>query len=72
LIRAALKPAAGSPTLFIHPRCKNLIAAMQQYRYPDDGGELPIKDGTYDHLIDALRYFFINRPNASVEMPRRY
>jgi hypothetical protein len=30
--------------------------------YPDDPvhGELPVKDGIYDHPIDALRYFFIN------------
>ncbi|HEY1628297.1 MAG TPA: hypothetical protein VGF52_00475 [Tepidisphaeraceae bacterium] len=71
LIRAALKPAAGSPTLFVHPRCKHLINAMQHYRYPDGGGELPIKDGTHDHLIDALRYFFINRPTP-LDAPRRY
>jgi hypothetical protein len=72
LIRTALKPAAGNMTLFIHPRCKHLIAAMQHYRYPDGGGELPIKDGTHDHLIDALRYFYVNRSTVCETVGRRY
>ena len=61
-IRAALRPAEGAPRLFMHPRCKRLIAAMKAYRYPEGGGEVPIKDGEHDHLIDALRYFFVNYP----------
>lgn len=61
IIRAALDPAAGNPTLFIHPRCQNLIKAMQSYRYPDEAtDELPLKDGVNDHPIDALRYLYIN------------
>jgi hypothetical protein len=59
-IRAALRPAIGAPRLYIHPRCKQLIAAMQAYSYGERGGEVPIKDGTHDHPIDALRYFFVN------------
>jgi hypothetical protein len=66
LVRAALRPAAGSPTLFIHPNCKRLIAAMEQYRYPSGGGELPLKDGTHDHLIDALRYHYVNRSRGTL------
>lgn len=72
LIRAALRPAAGLPRLFIHPRCKNLIAALQQYHYPCGGGELPVKDGVHDHFIDALRYFFVNRSRSVPIGPRRY
>lgn len=60
-VRAALQPAAGLPRLFVHPRCKRLIDALRNYRYADTGSELPLKDGTHDHLIDALRYFFVNR-----------
>jgi len=45
LIRAALKPAAGLPTLFIHPRCERLIKAMRCYHYADGGSELPVKTG---------------------------
>jgi hypothetical protein len=72
MIRTALQPALGNPTLFIHPNCKRTIAAMQQLRFPDGGGELPVKDGTHDHLVDALRYFYVNRGRGKVEKPRKY
>jgi hypothetical protein len=63
LIRAALRPAAGAPALFIHARCVHLLRALQAYRFSTFGGvasELPLKDGEHDHLIDALRYHFVN------------
>ncbi|MCX5635339.1 MAG: hypothetical protein NTW55_05840 [Planctomycetota bacterium] len=44
-------------------RCQKLIEAMMCYHYPESqsgGKELPLKDGLYDHPIDALRYFFVN------------
>jgi hypothetical protein len=59
MIRDALDPGAGGARLFIHPRCKRLIQAMTAYRN-NDKGELPVKDGVHDHLIDALRYFYVN------------
>ena len=34
-------------------------------------GELPQKDGLYDHPIDALRYFFINRACGAGKMVTR-
>jgi len=71
MIRAALRPAAGSPTLFVHPRCKRLIEAMRNYRYGDPSSELPLKDGIHDHPIDALRYYFINS-RRSESPPRSY
>jgi hypothetical protein len=71
MIRQSLKPAAGEPTLFIHPRCTNLISAMKSLRYPKTGGELPLKDGEHDHVIDALRYFYVNRGRGEVS-PRPY
>jgi hypothetical protein len=61
LIRAALRPAQGPPRLFIHRRCERLIKALRTYRYPEGGGEIPIKDGENDHPIDALRYHFIHQ-----------
>jgi hypothetical protein len=62
LIRRALKDGSGKSTLIISPRCKHLIEAFRCYHYPDDSiAELPLKDGLYDHPIDALRYFFVNR-----------
>jgi hypothetical protein len=60
LIRAALCSGVRQATLFIHPRCKRLVAAMQNYHYKEiGGGENPEKDGN-DHLTDALRYYFVN------------
>jgi len=61
LVRTGLRSGTGEVRLFVHPRCRRLIAALKGYRYPEGGGELPIKDGVHDHLIDALRYYYINR-----------
>lgn len=66
-------PTAPPPRLFVHPRCVRLIRALQCYRYADPStdpvtatSELPLKDGEHDHLVDALRYFFINRRGGVV------
>jgi len=73
LIRAALAPAAGEPTLVIHPRCTALVHAFNTYHYPPPGAagdqDKPVKDGP-DHLIDALRYFFVNRFRPRIAMER--
>ena len=75
LIRAALAPATGEPALKISPRCRNLIEAFRTYHYPEPGsigrGDRPVKDGP-DHLIDALRYFFVNRmrPGSATKRTR--
>jgi hypothetical protein len=71
-IRAALHPAHGPPRLYINPRCKRLIAAMQSYRYAEGGSEIPVKDNVHDHLIDALRYFFVNHIRSDTVNHRRY
>jgi hypothetical protein len=65
-VRRALKPALGPVTLFVHPRCTRLIRALHAYRY-DGSSEVPVKDGVHDHLIDALRYFFVNREAQPVQ-----
>ena len=79
LIRAALQPAAAAPVLFVHKRCERLIKALECYHYNPKtrggggggGGENPQKDGEHDHLIDALRYFFVNRGRGEV-VQRKY
>jgi len=49
---------------------------MQSYHYPERpaGGctETPVKDGVYDHPIDALRYFFVNyfKPSGKIRQVR--
>lgn len=58
LIRTALDPAVGEPTLRIHPRCATLIRSLEQYHYNPDTGT-PEKDNLNDHATDALRYYYI-------------
>lgn len=64
LIRRAIRDGTGKTKLVISPACPRLIEALSCYHYPDNcagsASELPLKDGVYDHPIDALRYFFIN------------
>lgn len=65
-IAALLAPAAGEPRLFIDPRCERLITAMRSYHVNAHGE--PEKDGTHDHLVDALRYAITGelRPSEKV------
>ncbi len=74
LIRRAIRSADGRSRLVISPRCGRLIEAMQCYHYADrpDTGELPVKDGLYDHPIDALRYFFVNYRKTDNGVGRSY
>ncbi|MHC4743213.1 MAG: phage terminase large subunit family protein [Planctomycetota bacterium] len=73
LIRRALRCGDGKSSLIISPRCPRLIEAMLCYHYPEQAAsELPQKDGTYDHPIDALRYFFINHARPIKTSTRYY
>ncbi|MFA5291589.1 MAG: hypothetical protein WC496_00995 [Phycisphaerae bacterium] len=81
LVRRSLRSGDGKSNLIISPRCGRLIEAMQCYHYPPthstssgQGGcnELPLKDGIYDHPIDAMRYFFVNYNNSNPAKNRRY
>jgi hypothetical protein len=51
------------------PRCVQLIAAMEGYERGKNGE--PIKDGTHDHLIDALRYGVSNHDRAGSKLESR-
>jgi hypothetical protein len=76
LIRRAVRSGDGTSSLLISPRCPRLIEAMQCYHYPADSAgptaEIPLKDGLYDHPIDALRYFFVNYIHSRPAKTRRY
>jgi hypothetical protein len=77
LIRRAIRAGDGKSRLVISPRCQRLIEALRCYHYPEPGtaaatGELPLKDGLYDHPIDALRYFFVNYKYSTKTTSRRY
>jgi hypothetical protein len=54
-------------------RVPTVLAALERYAWPagraGPGREEPVKDGTHDHPIDALRYWAINaadRPEARI------
>jgi hypothetical protein len=77
LIRRALRRGDGQSKLIINPKCTRLVEAMQCYHYPElltagAKSELPVKDGVYDHPIDALRYFFVGYGTKVKTMSRRY
>jgi len=76
LIRRAIRTGDGKSRLLISPRCQRLIEAMRCYHYPENTAgstaELPLKDGLYDHPIDALRYFFVNYKHTTKTTSRRY
>ena len=75
LIRRSIRSGDGKTSLVISPKCPRLVEALECYHYPEsaDSGELPQKDGLYDHPIDALRYFFINHARSDGKMvTRRY
>lgn len=73
LVRARLAPASGSPTLFIHAGCANLIESLERYHFRDEGSRPnePVKDGS-DHAADALRYLVQNLDLAREERVGRY
>jgi len=77
LVRRAVRAGDGKSRLIISPGCPRLIEAMQCYHYPEAGSagyaaEVPVKDGVYDHPIDALRYFFVNYTRPDRAKTRRY
>ena len=76
LIRRAIRAGDGTSRLVISPRCGRLIESLRCYHYPEStagrGTELPLKDGRYDHPIDALRYFFVNYRCSGKAASRRY
>jgi len=76
LIRRAIRAGDGKSRLVISPSCQRLIEALRCYHYPESptgrGSELPLKDGLYDHPIDALRYFLVNFKHSTKTTRRRY
>lgn len=72
-VRALLMDANGSVRLQLDPRCTALRNAFEGYAW-SARGELPVKDGEHDHLMDALRYLVINLPRfqpAARDVPPR-
>ncbi|MBT3200085.1 MAG: hypothetical protein HN350_09230 [Phycisphaerales bacterium] len=69
LVRAALAPAAGPPTLrYLAGDGNRMFArAMQSYRNRRVNGiwiDQPQDPQEFEHIPDALRYFFVNRTQS--------
>lgn len=73
-VRRAVLSGDGKRRLLISGRCRRLIESMRCYHYPEkmSESELPVKDGVYDHAIDALRYFFVNYSRKYRTFTRKY
>lgn len=78
IIRGLLLPQEGmkTPRLLINTSCENLIDGfLGGYTREEDDDE-PIKDGYYEHLFDALRYFcnvnYDPRTFKSFKLPQVY
>ena len=72
LIRDFLSPGDRRVRLFVGRHCEHLIRAFEglSYKRLANGRltETPEKDGVHDHLIDALRYFFVNQFGRRYEL----
>jgi hypothetical protein len=60
VMRRMLKPASGTPSLMVEPRCREVIEGLTRYHYSskDESSEQPEKDGP-DHVVDAVRYMMM-------------
>lgn len=60
--KMAISEDNKEPSLFIHPRCKNLIQELRMYQFqenrdPDNKETRELPKKVNDHAVDALRYF---------------
>lgn len=56
-----------APLLLVHPMCTNFIASLEGGYQRDESGN-PIKDGKFDHMVDATRYILVNNMNAAIRL----
>ena len=73
LVRAALDPADGTPRLLQVPTDGNrmFVTAMQSYHNRRINGiwiDSPADPQEFEHIPDALRYYFVNRQRHGIEV----
>jgi len=65
LVRSYIKNSLGQNRYFITENCQDTIRSFNGYQYSSNKEGLikeePLKDNLHDHLMDALRYFFVNK-----------
>ena len=54
-VNAKLKNAQGIRTLFVDPKCKNIVNSLEKMVYKP-GTNIVEKDGSLDHMADAVGY----------------
>lgn len=54
-VNTKLRNAAGERTLFLHPKCKNVIDSLQRLTYKEGTNQID-KDSGLDHMADAVGY----------------
>ena len=65
LVRAYVLNASGLRRYFVTNNCKMTIKSFEAYSYKIGAHGLileePEKDNIHDHMMDAIRYFFVNK-----------
>jgi len=54
-VNAKLKNTNGTPSLFVDPKCKQIISSLERIVYKP-GTSIIDKDGDLDHMADAVGY----------------
>ena len=54
VVNAALLNGRGERSLFVHPRCSQVVRALEQQTFDDHGA--PDKGSGVDHMADCVRY----------------
>lgn len=71
MVRSYILNARGQRRFFVTNNCSKTIESFNKYTYApksknnDTIKEEPLKDGKYDHMMDAIRYFFVNHFDKS-------
>ncbi len=74
-VNAKLKNTAGERTLFVDPKCKQVINSLEKMVYKP-GTSIIEKDGELDHMADAVGYLidflFPLRTDSTSSTPQRW
>ena len=74
-VNSKLCNAKGERSYLIDPKCKKSIESMEKYSFKENSSQ-PEKDGKYDHMADAIRYYidyvFPVRREVKQQAPERF
>lgn len=65
MVRAWVKNTKGERRFYVQDNCVETIRSFNGYQYDMNRGGIvkdePLKDNIHDHIMDAVRYFFVNK-----------